>query len=249
MATGRIASRAGDFWLALSFLTTLPTPRTDLPPGGLSAAAVWFPAVGLILGLLLWGVQAAAGALFAPLLTGALVVAAWAVLTGGLHLDGLADCGDGLLPPVHRERRLEILRDPRLGSFGGLALILAILLKTLAVSQVGAAALLIAPVWARFWLVWAARHPQARPDGMGAAFAAGLTPNILLAAGIIPLMVLGLGGGRGVIAALLAGIVAWGCVRLAAARLGGMTGDVNGLVVELSEVTILLVYAAQPGWG
>ena len=246
MASRRIAPRLGEFWLALSFLTTLPTPRLDLPPGGLSAAAVWFPTVGLILGLLLWGVQAAAGAFFAPPLASALVVAAWVVLTGGLHLDGLADSGDGLIPPVSRERRLEILRDPRLGSFGGLALILVILLKTLAVSQVGGRALLIAPVWARFWLVWAARHPQARPTGMGAAFAAGLTPTVLVAAAILPVLMIGVSGPRGVPAVALAGAVAWGCVRLATARLGGMTGDVNGLVVELCELAVLLVYAAQP---
>ncbi len=248
MATGRIGEVRAEFWLAFSFLTTLPTPRFDLPPGGLSAAARWFPLVGLILGLLLWAVQILAGTLFAPLLASALVVAAWVALTGGLHLDGLADCGDGLLPPVSRERRLEILRDPRLGSFGGLALILALLLKTLAVSQVAGVALLLAPMWARLWLLWAARQPQARSDGMGAAFAAGLTPHILAVAAIVPLLLLWLGGGRGLLGAAVAGLVAWGCVRFAQARLGGMTGDVNGLVVELSELAILLVFAARPAW-
>jgi adenosylcobinamide-GDP ribazoletransferase len=249
VASGRITIKPGEFWLALSFLTTLPTLRFDLPPGGLSAAAAWFPTVGLILGLLLWAVQALAGALFAPLLASALVVTAWVVLTGGLHLDGVADSGDGLIPPVSRARRLEILRDPRLGSFGGLALILVLLLKVLAVREVGWGALIVAPVWARFWLLWAARHPQARLDGMGATFAAGLTNAILIAAAVLPLLVLVFAGGRGVLAALVAGLVAWGCVRLEQARLGGMTGDVNGLVVELGELAILLVYAAQPEWG
>jgi adenosylcobinamide-GDP ribazoletransferase len=252
VATGRIAAARAEFWLALSFLTTLPTPRFDLPPGGLSGAARWFPLVGLILGLLLWGVQALVGLGFAPLLTGALVVVAWAALTGGLHLDGVADCGDGLLATAALTRRLEILRDPRLGSFGGLTLILLILLKTLAISQIalnpaGGVALLLAPVWARFWLLWAARRPQARPDGLGATFAAGLTPAILTFAAGLPLLLLLLGGGRGLLGAALMGLVTWGCVRFAQARLGGMTGDVNGLVVELGELTMLLVYAAQPG--
>lgn len=243
------AARPGSgFWAALTFLTTLPAPSAALPPEGLGRAAVWFPAVGLAAGVLLWGVRWLGDRLFDPWLAGALVVTVWAVLTGGLHLDGLADCCDGLLAPVSRERRLEILRDPRLGSFGALGLGLFLLLKTLAAASAAPVALLIAPVWARWALLVAARQPQARPGGMGASFAAGMTPGVLAAAALLPLLLGGLAPLRGLMALLVAGGAVWGALRLARARIGGVTGDVYGLVVELCELAVLLVFAARP-WG
>lgn len=233
-------------WSAITFLTTLPAPSASLPPEGLGRAAVWFPAVGLVIGVLLWGVRWLGDRLFDPWLAGALVVTAWAVLTGGLHLDGLADCCDGLLAPVSRERRLEILRDPRVGSFGAVGLGLFLLLKTLAASSADPLALLIAPAWARWALLVAARQPQARPGGMGAGFAAGLTPGVLALAALIPLLLWGFAPLRGSMALLVAGGAVWGVLRLARARIGGVTGDVYGLVVEVCELMTLLVFAARP---
>jgi adenosylcobinamide-GDP ribazoletransferase len=253
MATARLSERlrhfrqrfGGEFWLAATFLTTLPAPSFVAPAGGLGPAARWFPLVGLLIGLLLWAVQSIAERLFPPTLAGALVVLAWVALTGGLHLDGLADCCDGLLATTSRERRLEILRDPRVGTFGALGLILTLLLKTLAVATVTPMALLLAPIWGRWLLLWAARQPQARPEGMGASFAAGLTPEVLATATILPLIVLFLSGGRGLIGVGLATIAMLALVALARRRLGGVTGDVYGLVVEISEVVILLTFAAR----
>jgi adenosylcobinamide-GDP ribazoletransferase len=249
VATTRLAQLWGEFWLAATFLTTLPAPTFVVPPGGLGLAARWFPLVGLVIGLLLWGVQSLAAFFFPTLLAGALVVLAWVALTGGLHLDGLADCCDGLLATTSRERRLEILRDPRVGTFGALGLILTLLFKALAVGTATPVALLIAPVWARWLLLWAARQPQARPEGMGAAFAAGLTPGVIAIAGLLPIVLLLFAGGRGLVAAVLATLAMLALVRLARERLGGVTGDVYGLVVEASEVVMLLVFAARPNWG
>lgn len=236
----------GPWWSAVTFLTTLPAPRFAWPERGLGASAVWFPWVGLLLGALLWGVQAAAATVFAPLVTGLLVVIAWAALTGGLHLDGLADCGDGLLASVSRERRLEILRDPRLGAFGAVTLLLALMLKVALAGSVSGLALLLAPVWARWLLLVAARQPQARPDGLAASFAAGLSPRALALAVLAPLLLVVVGGApwtalRAMSAAAVVAILA---VRLAQARLGGVTGDVLGMVVELSEIAVLLTFAA-----
>ena len=230
----------------MSFLSTLPTPRVDWSSTRLGRAAVWFPWVGLALGGLLWAVQRVGLWLWGPGVAGVLVAAAWAALTGGLHLDGLADCGDGLLPPVDRERRLAILADPRLGSFGATVLVLVLLLKAATAATVMPPALVMATVWSRWLLLWAARQPQARPGGMGAAFAADLTPATLAWASIVPLMLLALSGDglRGGVAVLAAVGVSAGMVALARARLGGVTGDVYGAVIELAETTILLVYAA-----
>ena len=125
------------------------------------------------------------GAGLSPLLTAALILVAWAALTGMLHLDGWADCCDALVAPLSRERRLEVMKDPRLGSFGGAGLILLLMVKLAAVAEVLAPTagrplaallpLLIIPVLGRWAVVIAAASfPLARPDGMGASFRRGL---------------------------------------------------------------------------
>ncbi len=243
------------FFLALSFLTTLPVRLREVPrPGDLGFAAVWFPWVGLVLGLLLGIANFLLGQILPALLASALVVAVWAALTGGLHLDGLADCCDGLLASVPRERRLEILRDPRLGSFGGVGLGLFLILKVSAlasISQPGIAipaqslALLLAPVLARWLILPAGRQPMARPGGLGAEFSIGLKTRDLFLGGLLPLALAILAGWQGLLAVGLALLVVFGAVRLARSRLGGLTGDVLGLIVELSELAVLLAFAVR----
>lgn len=258
MATTRIAplwrQLWDEFWLATTFLTTLPAPHFGVPPGGLGRAGRWFPLVGLVIGLLLWAMQSLAAWLFPPSLLGSslvgvFVVLAWVVLTGGLHLDGLADCCDGLLATTSQERRLEILRDPRVGSFGVLGVVLTLLIKVSAAGVAPPIALFIAPIWARWLMLLAARQPQARPEGMGAAFAAELTPGIIGMAAVLPLFLLSFAGGRGLIGVGLALLAMVALVRLARQRVGGVTGDVYGLVVEVCEVVLLLIFVARPGWG
>lgn len=236
--------------LALGFLTAISV-RTSAPhPGDLGRAARWFPAIGLALGGVLAGAHFVLGNVFPPPLTAALVVALWAGLTGGLHLDGLADCCDGLLAAVAPERRLEIMRDPGIGAFGGIGLTLFLILKALAVASLPHAsrftfhALLLAPALARWLILPVAAQPSARPGGMGADFALGLSRSTLIVAAVIPLVLAIVGGWRFVIAAALAHLAAFGIVRLARARLGGVTGDVFGLTVELAELTVLLTFAA-----
>lgn len=236
---------------AIGFLTAWPV-RTPTPrPGDLGRAARWFPVTGLALGGLLAGAHLALAALFPPLLTAALTVTLWAALTGGLHLDGLADCGDGLLAAATPERRLEIMRDPRLGAFGGLTLALFLIAKVAAVSALEAGAwlpLALAASSARWLILPMARQPLARPGGMAAEFALGLTPATVGLAALVPaaFALYGLlAEPRVLIALTLAHAVAWLIARRARARLGGVTGDVFGLTVELSELAVLLAFAAS----
>lgn len=250
------------FKLALSFLTAIPV-RTGAPqPGDLGRAGRWFPIVGFFLGAILATAYLALLRLFSPLLAAALVVALWAVLTGGLHLDGLADCCDSLLATVSRERRLEIMDDPRLGAFGGIGLVLFLSLKVLAIASLPDSpqftlhvlrftfdaslfALLVAPPLARWLILLVASQPMARLGGMGAEFALGLTPSIFILAALIPLALTVLGGWRALFAAAITHIVTFAVIGLARIRLGGVTGDVFGLTVELAELTILLTFAAR----
>ncbi len=230
-------------FLALGFLTSIPV-RTPAPQADdLSRAAIWFPFVGALIGAVLVIAQLILTRFFAPLLAGALIVVIWVALTGGLHLDGLADCGDGLLAAASRERRLEIMRDPRLGTFGGMVLIMHLLIKTLAVAFLTAPiALLLAPALARWLMLFVAQQPAARPGGMGAAFSAGLAKGSWIGGAIIPLMLMVPGAPRSIVAAIAAGLATFGIIRLAQSRLGGVTGDVFGLTIEIVEVVVLLVF-------
>lgn len=239
-----------EFWLALSFLTTIPTPAVPFIEGGLGRSAKWFPLVGLILGLVLAGAHWLLLLVLPESVTAVLIVALWAWLTGGLHLDGLADCGDGLLVAANRERRLEILQDSRLGAFGAIVLVLFLLAKVTAVATLPSPsnALVLAPTVARWLLLVAARQPSARPGGMGDSFAASLTPRIFAIAAIVPVLLVVASGWRGgptVPAVLLALIATFAILRLARNRLGGVTGDVFGLVVEMSELMVLLAFTAN----
>ena len=236
--------------LAISFLTAVPVRLRNAPaPGDLGRSAAWFPLLGAAIG----GIAAFAclglRLVFDPLLAAVLTTVVWIALTGGLHLDGLADCFDGLFHPSNPARRLEIMKDPRLGSFGGIGLLLAVMVKAAAIQALPAnqilAALPLAAAAGRWLLLPAGRQPLARPGGMGADFAAGLSPRVFAAA-IVPVIVLAvLGGWRG--AAALAGVhlLAWGIFRLARSRLGGVTGDVFGMTVELAEILTLLVFSVH----
>ncbi len=246
-------------------MTILPMRVGEVQPGDLGRAAAWFPVVGLLLGLVLSAADWLLLRMFSPFLAGGLVVALWAALTGGLHLDGLADCGDGLLASTKPERRLDIMRDPRLGAFGVLVLVVFLILKVLSVGALPALALfsaqlngwqvaawlpagplVLATVCARWLILPMGRQPGARPGGLGADFALGLRPVGLWVAGAVLVVVALLGGPRAIVAVVLAHVVAWLIGQAALRRLGGVTGDILGLTVELSELTVLLVYAARP---
>lgn len=241
--------------LAFSLLTTLPIPApADWNPGDSGRAAGWYPLVGLVIGLLAVGVHWLAGLVFPPLVTGALALTAWVALTGGLHLDGLADCADGLLYPGAPEKRLEIMKDPRLGAFGGMGLGLALLLKFSALASLTPAtlpSLLLATSLARWCILPAGLLPLAKPGGkvpaapagMGADFAAGLRKASLFWGGLIPLGLALALGWSGLLALALGLLVALGVLMLAKNRLGGVTGDVFGLLVESVEIVVLMAFS------
>ncbi len=233
---------------AVNFLTVIPwRGRPDEPPAALGEAAGWFPLVGALIGLLSGLVFYGLSLVLPPLAAAVLAAAVWIGLSGGLHLDGLADCCDGMLASASPERRLEIMKDPRLGTFGGIGLIMAVLLKVSLLAALGPGrgllALPLAAALGRWLLLPSAFQPPARPGGMGAAFAASINRKSLLwgALWLVPLVALN--GWRGLIALVLAHAAAgliWG---LAKRRLGGVTGDVFGLVVETGELCALLVFS------
>lgn len=238
-----------NLWLAFSFLTTLPLGRLSLEQSRLGRSALWFPLVGGVIGGMLIAVEAGVSQLlsFPALVTSVVVLAAWAWLTGGLHLDGVADCGDGLLAPVSAERRLEIMQDPRLGAFGGIALFFFLLLKVSAFYAVEAKplALVTATVLSRWVIIPIAFiYSSARPHGMAETLHRELAPMAWKVTLIYPLVLIGMGGRPTAVVAVVVVGAAWGMAQFAHQRIGGMTGDVYGWLIEGSEIVVLLTYLA-----
>ncbi|MBM3611352.1 MAG: adenosylcobinamide-GDP ribazoletransferase [Alphaproteobacteria bacterium] len=241
--------RIAEARLALILLTRLPAGRLADPVPPIASAAWAFPLVGLVVGVIGWAAQAGALALGLGAVPAALLaLGAMILATGALHLDGLADLADGLGGGRDRVHALEIMRDSRIGTYGALALILAVGLGAAALSRSeGGAppvAFLLAAVASRLAMtaaiVWL---PAARSDGLGQDAAgiswAVLVPGALVCGALI--YVAGPGAvGALVGAAAAAGIVAWRSHE----RLGGQTGDVLGAVQVSAEIVCLLALSA-----
>jgi adenosylcobinamide-GDP ribazoletransferase len=234
---------------AVAFLTRLPVGRVALGREDVARGAVLFPLVGAGIGALVGLVAAESDARLTPFLAAALAVALEAVVTGAIHLDGLADTADGLGAPT-RERALAIMREGTVGAFGVVAVALDLLLKTAAVAAIAGGRDPVLALAATFALgraaplALAALFPYARPEGGAGAALAGGAGRAWLAAGVV------LGVGLALVAVgprallLVAGAAA-GTAALAgvARRLGGVTGDVLGAAAELAT-TLALVGAA-----
>jgi adenosylcobinamide-GDP ribazoletransferase len=235
---------------ALGFLTTIPGPlRDSLGIEELGKAAAWFPLVGALLGALVALAQFGFDKLFSLQVSAGLSVAVWVSLTGGLHLDGLADSYDGLVNSSPPERRLEIMKDPRLGTFGALGLIFTLALKISSLTtlpiNINWLVLPLAASTARWLLLWSVFQPAARPGGIGAVFKQGIKRQDLIVAAILPVCLTILCSWRGLAALLLGCLCALSVYRVARLRLGGITGDILGLMVETVEAVILLVFVAN----
>lgn len=236
-----------DFGLAWRLLTVIPLPLIpedfNRPAG---KAAGYYPLVGLIIGLILAGLDGLFQWLWPGHVAATLTLAVWVGLTGMLHLDGFMDACDGLLPPRDRARRLEIMKDSRVGAFGVVGGILLLLLKfnSLAALPAGTrwAALLAAPVLARWAVTWVmACYPLAGKEGLGVLFVAGISRQQVVTASIIAAATVAVAFGAG---GLLLIIIAWLSATLiatfAVAQIGGLTGDIYGATCETTETILLL---------
>lgn len=230
---------------ALAFLTPLGGAAT---PDARTLS--WFPLAGALIGTCVgaawWGAQE----LWPAAVAAAIVVAVDLALTGLLHLDGLADSADGLLPQVPRERRLAIMAEPAVGAYGVAVVAAVLLLRFAAFASLDAEVLLVAGIWAgsRTVMAVAARAvPYARAEGgLASAFTGGDWRPVGLAGLILSVSLGAFAGGRQSELAVAVGIAAGAAVvALARRRLGGFTGDVLGAAGVLGETAALLVAAAS----
>ncbi len=244
-----LGQRLDELRVALMFLTRLPVGTLTEPFPSLADARWALPLVGLLSGSIVWAVHHGTLAVGLPSEVAAFVaIGAGALLTGGLHFDGLADFADGIGGGRDKDHCLEIMRDSRIGTYGVLALIFAVglLFTSLHAVNDGASIWLFAMIGVGSRLVTLVildLLPPARADGLGhAAAAPGLkawAPGLAVLAGI------GLIGGSPFwllipVFAVAAALVAW----LAHRRIGGQTGDVLGAVQLCSEVLAWIAAAA-----
>lgn len=235
--------------LMLQFLTRLPLPfEVPASQEDFEKGVIYFPVAGMVIGLLLYGLAVILLPFTEPLLLAVILMAFEIILTGGLHLDGLADSFDGLFSYRNKERMLEIMKDSRIGSNGVLVLIVGLLLKVAAihvlVSYQQLLPLLWYPVIARTSSVFTARiSPYARKEGMGNFFIGKTTTfqwlNCLLQTVVFTILIQPAAG----IAIIVAHISAYMFTKFCESKIDGMTGDTMGANTELQSILLLVMSA------
>jgi adenosylcobinamide-GDP ribazoletransferase len=239
---------------AVSFLTRVPTRARVGERAELARFVPWFPVVGAGVGLTAGAVYAAAGVLLAPLPAATVAVVTGIALTGAFHEDGLGDTADAFGGGWDRDSTIRILKDPRLGTFGVLAVAASLLLRVGAVAALAPAAALAAlpaaHALSRATAVAAmSGFPAAAETGLGATYVRALSRRRALlgtAAGLAAAVALL--GGWALPAATACAVAAWLLGRLALRRIGGVSGDVLGAVQQLGEIQVLLIAAAAGAW-
>jgi adenosylcobinamide-GDP ribazoletransferase len=235
---------------AVSFLTVLPVANADGSPGERLGRA-YFPAIGALIGFAAGVAYVVAGAVTTPLLGAAVAVAVLAVMTGALHLDGLADSIDGLMARGDAARRLEVMRDPRLGSYGVTAIAVVLLLEVAAIASMSPvralAGLVIGGALSRLaTLAIITFVPYVREAGLGLAAWDHRRRGLDLAVGAASAAVVCLlDWKRALVALPLVALVAVSLATFARRRIGGATGDICGAAAELCQLAVLLVFAVR----
>jgi adenosylcobinamide-GDP ribazoletransferase len=237
--------------VAVAFLTRLPVRAGDVQEVELARSVGFFPVIGLVLGAVMAGAQVLSGPVLGSPLTAALLVALSALLTGALHLDGLADFFDGLGGGRGDPTRiLAIMRDSRIGAHGAVALVIVLAGKLIASADLvqahAAWAILTAPIAARWMVVMLiAGARYAREQGLGKPFTEHVRALDAAWATLLALLCLSVVG-RDVLYPTLCAILAMTAVgAFARHKLGGLTGDIYGAAIELGELAFLVASSAQ----
>ena len=249
--------------VAVGFLTRIPVATGPVEARDLGRAVTWFPAVGAALGAGLVGIQHLLGGVLAPGVLAVVLVAAHAAVTGGLHLDGVADVFDALGGGRgQRDRMLAIMRDSRIGAHGAAALMLVLAAKVVAVAEVldrsagrsaGCSAGCSA-AWSAAWALYASPaaarwvvvpivvgFPYARRDGLGKAFHGHAGKAQLAGATALAALAMGWIGTRAIVPGIGGALAALALAVWLYRKLGGLTGDVYGAAIELAELAFLIV--------
>lgn len=246
------------FLIALQFLTRFPVKVTPVPePEEIGASMSYFPVAGLCIGIYLVFLNYILKLLLLPtVLLDIILVLGLVLITGAMHLDGLADTVDGFYAgnkfPPGPERKagiLTVMKDSQIGVMGCVAVFFLLLLKIFALHSllpgVKNAVLLLVPVLSRWFLVWAAAvsdYANSPADGLGKTFTQSINEDDLIKSAplpvFLPLLILGL---KGFIILILSIFIAYILIKYFKSRVGGMTGDTFGALSEITEASVLLL--------
>ncbi|MBM3246398.1 MAG: adenosylcobinamide-GDP ribazoletransferase [Candidatus Omnitrophica bacterium] len=238
------------FFLALQFLTIIPIKFKNIQQKQMARAMIYFPLAGLILGIILAGENYFLLLLgFPRLATNIILVVSLIALTGGMHLDGLADTVDAFCSGKSKDEALAIMREPRIGTMGALSLISVILLKIGLLYSLGGSlkitALLLMCVFSRWSTVWAMfLSGYAREEGKAKAFIQGMNLKIfLLSLLITAALAAAIWRIEGLITLLIIAGCVYSGVKFTQEKIGGITGDTLGATVELTELLSIIILA------
>jgi adenosylcobinamide-GDP ribazoletransferase len=240
------------FRIAMGFLTILPVDRSlQVTPERLGRSMALFPASGVVLGLILVIFNSLLDAFIPRAVLDCLLLLILIVLTGALHLDGIADLLDGLAGGKDRDGILRIMKDSRVGAMGVVGLVMLLLLKYLCLFNLPlefkSAGLIFMPAagrWVQVVLAVSCRYLRG-PEGTGAVFLEHASEReLLIASGSLVAVALVLFGLQGIFLIFLLGIAVMLLIKYFEIRLGGVTGDVLGASSELIEVLALLLVLA-----
>ncbi|MDD5518975.1 MAG: adenosylcobinamide-GDP ribazoletransferase [Candidatus Omnitrophica bacterium] len=243
------------FLLALQFLTVLPLKVKQFNEKRMAWSLVFFPVVGLFLGLILVVLNMLLSALgILPAVVNIILVIALIILTGGMHMDGLSDTADAFLSGKGKEEMLKIMRDPHIGVMGVLSLIICILLKIGLLSSLAVivkpAALILMCILSRWTVVMVMYlFPYARQEGKAKFFMQGLNLKILISSLVLVLVFLfSIWGLKGWLILLIVSGCAYSINVVIAKKIGGVTGDTLGATIEIMEAVILLTVCITQGF-
>lgn len=233
--------------LIFQFLTKLPINiKIDADKKDFSKGIIWFPLVGLVIGLLLAGLYYISSLVFSTILVSVIIVVFEIFITGGLHLDGLADSFDGLYSYRDKDRMLEIMKDSRIGANGVIILILNILIKVFLINEFNQDyiyyALILMPVVSRFTTVFLSRFSYyARKNGMGGFFI-GETSTKQFVIALIMTLLFSMIYYQSILILIVIIIITIIFRNHVYKKIDGITGDILGAWVELSEVLYLIFF-------
>ena len=244
------------FLTALRFLTIIPLPtQREESPEEVGRSIVYFPVVGLIIGLILAGLNWLLNLFLPSAITNGLLIVSLVIISGALHLDGFVDTCDGIAGHKTVEDRWQVMHDSRAGAFGIIGVALLLLVKYISLNSVPEtlmmATLILMPVVSRWAMVYAVfAHPYARAEGLGKAFKQGASWRRFTIATVITLaLATGLAWLADITYFYLAGLaimlVIWVIIVIMAAyfkrKFSGLTGDTYGAINEVAEVAVLIL--------
>lgn len=232
-----------EFLLMLSFFTRLPVPTVEFTEERYRRGLVWVPFIGLIMGLLLYAVSFL-HLVLDPAMVALALIAVWLILSGALHLDGLADSFDGLFSGRDRERILSIMHDSHIGTFGVIGLIFYFCFSLIILQRIPFEALIVSPIIGKSAPVLSAYLSHyARAEGMGKIFTDNCGKKELTVALILPVLISAALNPWFLPCVVLALLIVVPLTRWTDKAIGGITGDTMGMVCELSQMAFLLATA------